>query len=112
MRKEKNKKNNVRLSICYAYYVKFLNAISVAVSSKNITKIQWVRNVFLALATMFFLSILTGSVFLVILTLVIFGIIRGVSLYSFRSFDSEERSEDHHNYGSNGSNGSDGSTGS
>ncbi|KAJ9431845.1 hypothetical protein [Pantoea sp. YR343] len=112
MKKSKAEKRNGWLSLLYTKVLNALNSISQRISTRLNMKVNWVRNAILASLAMLIACVLTGSVFFIVLAILIGAAISGVGLSPPHSNNTDERGGDNHNYGSNGSNGSDGSTGS
>lgn len=90
-----------------------LNSLSMTVSRRLNVRFNLAKTVLLVLFIILVLSIISGSVFAMTISIAIGTAICGVNIFpSSINKEYEEKKENDHNYGSNGSNGSDGSTGS
>ncbi|QMR55615.1 hypothetical protein EGK38_019915 [Enterobacter hormaechei] len=90
-----------------------LNSLSMTVSQRLNVRFNLAKTVLLILLIVLALSVISGSVFAMAVSIAIGTAICGVNVFpSSTNSVGEEKKENDHNYGSNGSNGSDGSTGS
>lgn len=90
-----------------------LNSLSMTVSRRLNVRFNLAKTVLLFLVIFLALSIISGSVFAMTISIAIGTAICGVNVFpSSTNKEGAEKKENDHNYGSNGSNGSDGSTGS
>lgn len=112
MKNSKKLQNNF-IHVIFRKFLAALNLLSMAVSRRLNVRFDLAKRVLIVLLTLLALSIISGSVFAMTISIAIGTAICGVSVFPFftNSVD-EEKKESDHNYGSNGSNGSDGSTGS
>ncbi|UYV56932.1 MULTISPECIES: hypothetical protein [Pantoea] len=90
-----------------------LSSLSMTVSRRLNVRFNLAKTVLLFLLILLALSIISGSVFAMAISIAIGTAICGVNVFpSSTNKEGAEKQENDHNYGSNGSNGSDGSTGS